>query len=302
MQSRAVSDDYYRDAFKRNLGLVTEAEQAKLRTTRVAIAGMGGLGGRYLLDMVRMGIGRFTLADFDEFSIKNINRQVGATSSTAGRPKLEVMAEMARDIHPAVELRLYPEGLTPENVEAFLGDADLVLDAIDMFSMPARRLLYRTARALGKSVVVGAPLGFSGTLHVFTPSSMSFEDYFDIHDGMSLFDQMIAFAVGLTPAGTHWSYLDSTKVDAADHAGPSLSCACDLATGLVTAEALIMLLGRRPPLQAPHYVQFDALKCQYRRGHLWFGNRGPLQRLKRYLAAKKFEPQRARLEASTKHP
>lgn len=294
-----MSEEFYRDAFVRNLGLVTQAEQERLRGMRVAIAGMGGLGGRYLLDMVRMGIGKFTLADFDEFSIKNINRQVGATASTAGRPKIEVMAEMARDIHPDVDLRCHGDGLTPENAEAFVADADVVLDAIDMFSMPARTLLHQTARRLGKSVIIGAPLGFSGTLHVFTPDSMSFEDYFDLDEAMPLFDQMIAFAVGLTPAGTHWSYLDTSKVDAADHAGPSLSCACNIATGLVTSEALILLLGKRPPLRAPHYVQFDTLKCQYRRGTLRWGNRGPVQRLKRYLAAKKFASQRALLEQAT---
>lgn len=297
-----MSNQFYQDAFKRNLGLVSEAEQQKLRSARIAIAGMGGVGGRYLLDLVRMGIGRFTLADFDEFSIKNINRQVGATSTTAGKPKIDVMAAMALDINPGLDVRRHGEGLTPANAEAFMADADLVIDAIDMFSMPARLLLHQTARRLGKSVLMGAPLGFSGTLHVFTPDSMSYERYFDLREGMSLFDQLIAFAVGLAPAGLHWSYFDSSRVDASDRAGPSLSCACGITSGLVTSEALIMLLGRRPAMKAPQYAQFDALKGKYRRGRLWWGNRGPLQRIKRFFAARMFAPHRTALEQSVKHP
>lgn len=94
-------DEYYRDATKRNIGIVSRAEQDVLRGARVGIVGMGGAGGIYLTTLVRMGIGRFHISDFDTFSVVNINRQAGAMSSTIGRPKAEVMAEIARDIHPA---------------------------------------------------------------------------------------------------------------------------------------------------------------------------------------------------------
>ena len=95
-------DKYYRDATKRNIGIVSRAEQDVLRGARVGIVGMGGAGGIYLTTLVRMGIGRFHISDFDTFSVVNINRQAGAMSSTIGRPKAEVMAEIARDIHPGV--------------------------------------------------------------------------------------------------------------------------------------------------------------------------------------------------------
>jgi len=294
-------DDYYKLAFKRNIGLVSEAEQQRLRKCRIAIAGLGGLGGRHLLDLVRMGIGGFNIADFDKFSIKNINRQVGATSKTVERPKVDVMAEMATDIHPALSVRKYGAGLQPDIAEEFVGDADIVVDAIDFFSMDTRTLLYRTAHKLRKPVVFAAPLGFSGTLHAFVPDGMSFEDYFNIHDDMPLFDRLINFAVGITPRGTHWGYMDMSKINASEHAGPSLSCACDIATGLLTSEVLIILLGRRPPLAAPWYIQFDPLRCLYRKGKLRWGNRGPLQRLRRYVAARKFASHKALLEEVAAH-
>lgn len=236
------------------------------------------------------------MADFDEFSIKNINRQIGATSTTIDRPKVEVMAEMAKDIHPNVDIKQYPNGIQPENVDEFVSSADVIVDAIDFFSMPARLLLYRTARKHGKPVVFSAPLGFSGTLNVFMPDGMTFEEYFDINDDMHLFDQLIAFTVGVAPWGTHWKYMDTSKVDSSDHAGPSLSCACDIATGLLTAEVLIILLNKRPPMAAPCYAQFDPFRGIYRKGKLRWGNRGPLQKLKRSLAARKFADQRHLLD------
>ncbi|MCE0493281.1 ThiF family adenylyltransferase [Vibrio salinus] len=286
------TQEYYRLAVTRNIGLISEEEQNILKDARVAVAGCGGLGGRELIDLVRMGIGSFNIADFDEFSIKNINRQVGAMSSTVDRPKVEVMAGMAKDIHPGVDITQFPKGIQPDNVEDFVRNADVIVDAIDFFSMPARLLLYRSARKHGKPVVFSAPLGFSGTLNVFMPDGMKFEDYFDITDDMALFDQLIAFAVGIAPRGTHWGYMDTSKVDSSDHAGPSLSCACDIATGLLTSEVLIILLNKRPPMAAPHYMQFDAYRCLYRKGRLLWGNKGPLQRIKRMLAARKFADQR----------
>jgi tRNA A37 threonylcarbamoyladenosine dehydratase len=92
----------YDRAFSRNIGWVTTEEQKALRGKRVAIAGMGGVGGIHLLTLVRLGIGSFHIADFDHFDIANFNRQVGATVSTLGKDKAGVLAAMARDINPAL--------------------------------------------------------------------------------------------------------------------------------------------------------------------------------------------------------
>ena len=67
-------------AFSRNIGWVTRDEQHDLRDKRVAIAGMGGVGGSHLLTLTRLGIGGFHLADFDTFELANFNRQAGAGS------------------------------------------------------------------------------------------------------------------------------------------------------------------------------------------------------------------------------
>src|SRR5689334_6486858 len=118
----------YAGAFARNLGWVTEAEQQSLRLKRVAIAGLGGVGGFHLLTLVRLGVGKFSIADLDCFEIANFNRQAGATMSTLGRAKVDVLAEMARDINPDCELQIFPSGIRADNVEQFFNNADLYLD------------------------------------------------------------------------------------------------------------------------------------------------------------------------------
>src|SRR5436190_7249977 len=74
----------YEEAFRRNRGLCTDNEQHILRNSRVAIAGMGGVGGVHLVTLARLGVGKFTIADPDSFDVVNFNRQYGATMSNLG--------------------------------------------------------------------------------------------------------------------------------------------------------------------------------------------------------------------------
>ena len=75
----------YEKAFVRHRGLLSEAEQQRLRGSRVAIVGMGGAGGSHLVTLGRLGIGKFTIADMDQFGVENFNRQQGARVSCVGR-------------------------------------------------------------------------------------------------------------------------------------------------------------------------------------------------------------------------
>src|SRR4029450_11656680 len=90
---RAVKFDFnYETAFSRNIGWLTVSEQQALRGKRVAIAGLGGVGGAHLLTLTRLGIGAFHISDFDAFDVPNFNRQAGAFVSSLGRQKTEVLA------------------------------------------------------------------------------------------------------------------------------------------------------------------------------------------------------------------
>lgn len=274
----------YDEAFARHRGLIDLAEQQKLRGSRVAIVGMGGVGGIHLVTLARLGIGSFHIADPDTFELANFNRQYGATMHGLGRSKVEVMAAEARAINPDCEIRTFADPIGPANVAAFLGGVDLVVDGIDFFAIDIRRLIFREARSRGLWALTAGPLGFSAASLVFSPTGMSFDDYFDLDDRMGRLDQLVAFLVGLAPRATHRSYMDLSEVDVASGRGPSSGLACQLCAGVVAAEAVKILLGRSPIRPAPHYAQFDAYRQILVRGRIPWGNRNPWQRLKRRLA------------------
>jgi tRNA A37 threonylcarbamoyladenosine dehydratase len=93
--------------------------------------GLGGVGGVHLLTLARLGVGQFNIADFDVFDIVNFNRQVGATINTLHRSKIDVLAEMARQINPDLELKLYPAGIQHDSLDDFLHGVDLYVDGLD---------------------------------------------------------------------------------------------------------------------------------------------------------------------------
>jgi len=266
--------------FSRNLGLLTAREQGQLATSRVAIPGLGGVGGIHVTTLARLGIGRFHLADPDTFEVVNFNRQFGATMETVGRAKVEVMAEWVGKVNREAEVVSFPEGIHAGNIDCFLDGVDIVIDGLDFFALDARRLLFREAARRGLYVITAGPIGFSCAMLVFDPRGITFDDYFDIHDGMEELEQRLRFALGLTPRATQLPYLDLAHVDLRAGKGPSLALATDLCAGMAAAEALRILLKRGRPRCAPRYFQFDPYRWIYKKGVMPWGNRNPIQRLK----------------------
>jgi molybdopterin/thiamine biosynthesis adenylyltransferase len=281
--SQAVPFDYA-TAFSRTLGWVTAEEQARLRSKRVAIAGLGGVGGFHLLALARLGIGAFSLAEYDRFELANVNRQAGAQLSTLGRPKLDVMVEMARDINPELDIRLFSQGVTSKNAEQFLRGADVYVDGLDFFAFEARTVTFGACARLGVPATTAAPLGMGVALLNFLPGKMTFEEYFGFQ-GQPPPEQALRFLLGLSPAMLQRSYLvDRSQVNFAEQRGPSTIIACQLCAGVATGEALKILLGRGPVLAAPWGLHFDAYRNLCRRTWRPWGYRNPLQRLARAIA------------------
>lgn len=273
----------YDKAFSRNLGWVTEDEQTKLRRSRIAIGGLGGVGGVHLLTLARLGVGCFNIADFDTFDIVNFNRQVGATVSTLERPKIDVLCEMARDINPGLDIRLFPAGVLADSIEEFLADVDVYIDGLDFFSFDARRLTFAACERKGIPVVTAAPLGLGTALLVFGPGGMPFEEYFGF-EGCDEMEMAIRFLVGLSPAMLQRGYVaDMSRINLAEHRGPSSIASCQLCAGVAAVEALKLLLGRPGVRLAPFGTQFDAYRMRYVRTWRPLGARNPLQMLMRFL-------------------
>ena len=270
---------HYESAFARNIGWVTHAEQAALRGKRVAIAGGGGVGGVHLLTLARLGIGAFHIADFDTFDIANFNRQVGATVHTVGAPKVEVMAQLARDINPEADIKLFPEGINQDNLHAFLEGVDLYIDGLDFFAFDIRQQTFALCARLGIPAITVAPLGMGAALLNFMPGQMTFEEYFQWGQRSDL-EKAVRFVVGLAPSGLHRPYLvDPSSVSFHQRKGPSTIMACQICAGVAATEALKILLKRGAVRAAPRGMQFDAYRNRIALTWRPGGNRNPLHRL-----------------------
>lgn len=276
----------YQEAFSRNLGWVTRAEQERLRGCRVAIAGLGGVGGSHLTTLCRLGIGAFTIADFDRFELPNFNRQAGASVDSLGRAKLEVMSAAAEAINPEVDIRGFPDGVTEANLDAFLEDVDIYVDSLDFFALGIRARVFAACREKGIPAVTAAPLGMGSALLCFMPDSMSFEQYFRL-DGQPAQEQALRFMLGLAPTSQHMDYLVEDAIDMEARKGPSTPMGCDLCAGFAGSYVLKILLGRGEVLTAPYGVHFDAYRNRVTTTWRPWGNNNPLQRIGLAIARKR---------------
>ena len=281
----------YQEAFVRNIGVVSGTEHRRLRDCTVAIAGMGGVGGDYLISLVRAGVGGFHLAEFDEFEIHNFNRQYGANTQTIGRPKLEVMVEMALAINPSLRIKTFAEGVSPANVDAFTSGVDLVIDGMDVFAVDMHPLLVNAASAKGLTTLAAVPLGMGAGILAFGPEGMSYADYFAISPGMSEDEKVIQFALGFAPEMYHLRYLNPKSINLKARKGPSSVAGCKLCSGFIVTQALLALLHPEETQCVPWYTYVDVRLNRYRHRRLWMGNRNPIQRLKSFVAKKRLQKQ-----------
>lgn len=120
------------ERFSRTELIFGEAAIKHLSEMRVAVFGVGGVGGYVCEALARSGIGTFDLTDNDKVSVSNINRQIIATEKTVGKYKTEVMKERILDINPEAQVNIYNCFFLPENASEFPFDKyDYVVDAID---------------------------------------------------------------------------------------------------------------------------------------------------------------------------
>lgn len=118
--------------FSRTELLLGKDAMERLADARVAVFGIGGVGGYVCEALVRSGVGAFDLIDDDKVCLTNLNRQIIATRSTVGRYKTEVMKERMLDINPDVDVRIHNCFFLPENADEFpFEEYDYVVDAVD---------------------------------------------------------------------------------------------------------------------------------------------------------------------------
>ena len=121
--------------FSRTQLLLGKEAMDALSASRVAVFGIGGVGGYVVEALVRSGVGAFDLIDDDKICLTNLNRQLIATRSTVGKYKVDVMEARMKDINPNVDIRTHKCFFLPENADEFpFSEYDYVVDAVDTVS------------------------------------------------------------------------------------------------------------------------------------------------------------------------
>lgn len=274
----------YSAAFSRNLGWVSEEEQKIIKTKRIAIAGLGGVGGVHLVTLLRMGFEKFHIADFDIFEIHNFNRQAGAFMSTLGKPKLDVMMAIAKDINPNADIIGFPKGISEENMDEFLSGVDLYLDGLDFFSFKIREKIFAKVYEKKIPAVTAGPFGMGTALINFLPNGMSFDQYFGFSTAKDDEERAILFAIGLSPKRIQTSYLVvPERIDFRNKKAPSTPMGCQMCSAIAATEILKILLGRGKVTTAPVSIQYDAYLNKIVFSWVPFGYRNPLQRIRAFI-------------------
>lgn len=165
--------DTTREQYSRTRLLLGQAGLDQLRRARVAVFGVGGVGGYVVEALARSGVGALDLIDDDKVCLSNLNRQIIATRSTLGQYKVDAAAARIRDIDPDIQVRTYKTFYTPETADQFdFTQYSYVVDAID--TVTGKLALVMQAQAAGVPIICSMGAG-----NKLDPSRFEVADIYD---------------------------------------------------------------------------------------------------------------------------
>lgn len=165
--------DTTREQYSRTRLLLGQAGLDQLRRARVAVFGVGGVGGYVVEALARSGVGALDLIDDDKVCLSNLNRQIIATRSTLGQYKVDAAAARIRDIDPDIQVRTYKTFYTPETADQFdFTQYSYVVDAID--TVTGKLALVMQARDAGVPIICSMGAG-----NKLDPSRFEVADIYD---------------------------------------------------------------------------------------------------------------------------
>ncbi|MCI9617090.1 MAG: tRNA threonylcarbamoyladenosine dehydratase [Eubacterium sp.] len=158
--------------FSRTEILIGKEKMEKLKNARVAVFGVGGVGGYVVEALARSGVGTLDLIDDDKVSLTNINRQIIATTGTVGKYKVDVAKDRVLDINPEATVNIYKTFYLPETAEQFdFSQYDYVVDAID--TVTGKLQLVEQAEKSGTAIISSMGAG-----NKMNPAAFEVEDIF----------------------------------------------------------------------------------------------------------------------------
>ena len=196
VQKESLYNEFYsRQVILKELGW---KGQRKLAQSKVAVAGLGGLGTASSLYLALAGVGHLRLIDQDTVELHNLHRQVLYRPRDLRYPKVQVSAKRLKEINPLVDVEPVPENLNANNVEKLLFQMDCVVDGLD--NMRTRYVVNRACAKLKIPYVFGAAIGIEGYLSVFAPpGTPCLECVFTEIDDSRLLTCDVRGVLGVTP-------------------------------------------------------------------------------------------------------
>jgi len=256
----------YNQIYQRNIGLFTEEEQNKLKNAKVAVAGVGGVGSYQAVALARLGIGELSIMDPGVFDEPDMNRQYGAMRSTIGKNKAEATAPILRDISPYLKVNVYTAAAdTADDVDAFIADAALVIDAIDYAGFWHKQLLHERARSQGLYILSGPIPGFGATMQIFSPTGMTVETFYGAPENKETWGDFRIPITKIAPPDAIPQILydfEQAKISYLSTNGAS----AQLVGGLLGMEAAFMITGKRTEkelITVPEMVYIDLMQRKF---------------------------------------
>jgi len=254
------------EAYHRNYGFWNEPTQEGLSNKKVLIGGVGGDGFQLGVKLAMMGVERFGAADPEVFEIENSNRVFGATTANNGRYKAEVFKETIQAIRPNAKVDIYLDGVTEDNVEEMMHDADLSLDETELTYLNVGTMFAREARKREIPNLLVMNIGFASIATSFDPhSKYTFEKMMGIPKDMPL-DEVADMSVDFSRVLPYVpNYADLSTLFAVQEGAslPSISPGVDIASALGSTEAFLHLTAginkrARQPTWSPKFRYMDA--------------------------------------------
>lgn len=267
---------FYKKLTDRNIGLLTPEEQNRIKESKIAICGLGGVGSPIAEMLARLGIEQFNVLDHGRFEPTNSNRQIYSFTDSDGRMKTEVTKEYLLKINPNARIECFTE-LTERNVSAFCDQVDLIILAVDAL-LPIL-LLSRKAEELGLPLIEGWALAF-GNVRVFTKDTISLEEAYgfpttgrrlgDISEDEQLeLLRKSVFQVAAAFPGMMDYYPELAHRRLAEKGeGTTLAPFVWLSCCLMAIEAYKILVGKGQLVLAPEWLVFDPFKLELARAEM----------------------------------
>lgn len=167
--------------YLRNQQGISVEEQIRLLRSRIALIGLGGLGGTLFNTFLRAGIGTIRCADGDVFEETNLNRQALCTPDNLGTAKTQAARDRADKINPSVKIESVPSFLTPKSLPTFVSGCDVVVDALG--GLDDRRHLQHAAASANLPLISGALAGWTGYVAVVMPGETGPADFMGQDNG-----------------------------------------------------------------------------------------------------------------------